>query len=83
MRSKWVREILTDAIGQGLTPATVSSDRLVSFSVTLPTDLANALDERASSLNRSVAEIAAGLIESARVKMNAQPSDAATPHKGW
>lgn len=82
MRSKWVREILTDAIEQGLTPATVSSDRLVSFSVALPTDLANALDEKSSSLNRPVAEIAAGLIESARVRMNAHPSHAATPHEG-
>jgi len=76
-RYKWAREILTDAIEQGLTPATVSSNKLVSFAVTLQAHQVEILEEQAFTLNRPIAEIAAGLIESARAS-----SHATTAHEG-
>lgn len=81
-RSKWAREILADAIEQELTPATVSSNKLVSFLVTLQTHQIESLEEQAFTLNRPVAEIAAGLIENARAIMTAHPRHAGTTHEG-
>jgi hypothetical protein len=81
-RTRWAREVLIDAVEQGFTPATVSSDKLVSFSVTLQAHQAKILEEQAFTLKRPIAEIAAGLIENARAIMTAHPSHAVTTHEG-
>lgn len=66
-RSKWAREVLADAVGRDLTPAIVPPHKIKSFTVTLPVHLAEALREKADRLDRPVSQIAAGLIESAKV----------------
>lgn len=67
-KSKWARNLLIDALDRGLTAKLVPAHSLKSFTVTLPTHIAQQLREQAELQAGSVTTpvYAAGLIEAAK-----------------